>query len=128
MIDWSRVRDLQDEIGAEDFAAVVEIFLEEVDATVTDLDRDRHACALEAQLHFLKGSALNLGFRHFSVLCQEGETAAARGNAHAIDIDRILESYRASRREFLARLSTTAPVAAAPPGHSDGDAGSCTHP
>ena len=34
MIDWTRVSELRDEIGAEDFGDVVEIFLEEVEAEV----------------------------------------------------------------------------------------------
>ena len=30
MIDWPRVKELKDEIGAEDFGEVVDLFLEEV--------------------------------------------------------------------------------------------------
>ena len=30
MIDWDRVTELRDEIGAEDLATVIEMFLEEV--------------------------------------------------------------------------------------------------
>lgn len=106
MIDWTRVQALQSEIGQEDFAAVVDIFLDEVDTTVAGLDQTADAPTLEAQLHFLKGSALNLGFARFSALCQDGETAAASGAADGIDVSCILDAYRASRREFLARLQS----------------------
>ena len=34
MIDWTRVSELRDEVGAEDFDEVVELFLEEVDEAI----------------------------------------------------------------------------------------------
>ena len=34
MIDWSRVHELVDEIGAEDFGEVVELFLAEVETAI----------------------------------------------------------------------------------------------
>ena len=40
MITWSRVDELADEIGADDFAEVVALFLDEVEG---ELDRDSHA-------------------------------------------------------------------------------------
>ena len=103
MIDWTRVAELRDEIGAEDFGDVVEIFLEEVEDTI---DRLRRAGPddYEAMLHFLKGSALNLGFTRFSGLCQTGEFLAAGGKATEIPVDEILEVYEASKQEFIGDL------------------------
>lgn len=101
MIDWDRVAELRDEIGEEDFGEVVELFLEEVEDEIEVL---RGGCApdtLEAKLHFLKGSALNLGFLQFSALCQNGESAAARGDFDAIDLPGTLASFDRSRAEFL---------------------------
>lgn len=109
MIDWARVDELRGEIGGEDFAAIVDIFLEEVDAAVAELDRNRQTATLEAQLHFLKGSALNLGFARFSELCQAGESSAAKGAGDSVDLDAIRDSYRASRAQFLARLDAPTP-------------------
>ena len=43
---------------------------------MTKLSADADRQDLESTVHFLKGSALNLGFSHFSTLCQENETAA----------------------------------------------------
>lgn len=103
MIDWTRVSDLREEIGAEDFAEVVEIFLEEVEAAMENLGDD-HA-GLEAKLHFLKGSALNLGFADFSDLCGAGENRAADG-ATDIDLKEITGCYAASREAFLEGLAT----------------------
>ncbi len=68
MIDWTRVSELRDEIGAEDFGEIVEIFLEEVEEEISALRDGVENEALEAKLHFLKGSALNLGFADFATI------------------------------------------------------------
>ncbi|TNF20143.1 MAG: Hpt domain-containing protein [Rhodobacteraceae bacterium] len=104
MIDWTRATELREEIGEEDFAEVVDLFLEEVDAVIRTLSPGM--ADLEAQLHFLKGSALNLGFDDFSALCQAGESAAAAGAGETVDVDRIRAVYAASRAEFSAGLET----------------------
>lgn len=104
MIDWSRVEELRDEIGAEDFAEVVEIFLEEVEEVIVVIAGDVAVSNIEAHLHFLKGSALNLGFRDFSELCQSGESAAARGDFAVIDLGAVVDSYEQSKAVFLAQL------------------------
>jgi HPt (histidine-containing phosphotransfer) domain-containing protein len=108
MIDWERVTQLRDEVGAEDFAEVVELFLEEVEEVTERLAHSPEPARFEEDLHFLKGSALNLGFEKFSVMCQTGERLAARGDADKIDIPPILESYAASRRVFLDRIGNRA--------------------
>jgi len=77
MIDWARVAQLREEIGAEDFSEVIEIFLEEVESEIAPLRQTCTPSQLEAVLHFLKGSALNLGFATFAELCADGETKAA---------------------------------------------------
>ena len=105
MIDWKRVRELSDEIGVEDFDEVVELFLQEMESALADL-RSAHTPpeALEDQLHFLKGSALNLGFSAVAQLCQAGETAAADGRAASVDLGEIAQTYDESRLEFLSDL------------------------
>jgi HPt (histidine-containing phosphotransfer) domain-containing protein len=104
MIDWNRVTQLRDEIGAEDFDEVVEIFLEEVEEEIAELRANPAPETLEAKLHFLKGSALNLGFDDFSKLCKDGEVSAARGDASDIDLAHIVETYTSSKTEFLGEL------------------------
>jgi len=104
MIDWSRIKLLRDEVGEEDFADVVGIFIEEVTEMI---DRLRDAPALETlgnDLHALKGSALNLGFTSFSALCQTGETSAANGHPEDIVLGPILDCYEASKSAFLSGL------------------------
>lgn len=101
MIDWSRVNELRDEVGEEDFAEVVELFIEEVDEVINTLRTAPQPTALEEQLHFLKGSALNLGFASFSAICQRGEKTAATDGADTIDIAEILACYDQSKTIFM---------------------------
>ncbi len=104
MIDWDRVDELRDEVGAEDFVEVVDLFLEEVEEVMNRLRSAPDPTRYEVELHFLKGCALNLGFRAFSTLCGNGERAAADGIAKSVDIDAVIASYAASRTEFLTHL------------------------
>lgn len=103
MIDWNRVAELKQEVGAGDFGEVIALFLGEVEEELGALDSDGPpgGAALEASLHFLKGSALNLGFAAFSELCRKGEAAAGRGDARSVDLGEIRDCYAASRAEFL---------------------------
>ena len=80
MIDWPRVRELKDEVGEDGFEEVIELFLEEVEEVIEKLGTNDRS-QLEQDLHFLKGSALNLGFETFSNLCLEGERMSANGQA-----------------------------------------------
>ena len=104
MIDWDKVAELREDVGAEDFDAVVELFLEEVDASIGALAPGSDARTLETGLHFIKGSALNLGFDTLSRLCQEGERDAAEGRAEAVDIAALAASYAAARAAFVQGL------------------------
>ncbi|MER5172124.1 Hpt domain-containing protein [Thioclava sp. GXIMD2076] len=103
MIDWDRVAELQSEIGSDGFGEVVELFMDEVEGVVMKLGTrpDR----LEEDLHFLKGSAWNLGFRAFGVMCQEGERLAAMGRSGDVDIQAVLDVYSASKKDFMARVN-----------------------
>lgn len=106
MIDWARVNELRDEVGAEDFAEVATLFLEETDAAIAVLPTLPDA-GLGAHLHGLKGSALNLGFAALAAKCQAGEVAA-RGGA-GIDRAAIVACYAASKAAFLAAPARPAP-------------------
>jgi HPt (histidine-containing phosphotransfer) domain-containing protein len=103
MIDWGRVETLFEEIGEEDFFEVVQIFLEESDSVIARLETAPDPDLYEEDLHFLKGSALNLGFSDLAALCQVGERQAAAGSADCIDIGPILQCYGASVTAFAKR-------------------------
>ena len=99
MIDWARIEELRFEIGEDGVGEVVEIFLEEVEETLTDLgsaqtDEDR-----AARLHFLKGSALNLGLNALAALCE-----ATPPGMPMPSTDEVLACYAASKTALLAGL------------------------
>ena len=104
MINWDRVNELRDEVGLEDFREVLAMFLEEVEDTMVRMIAAPNVATLEADMHFLKGSALNLGFAEFGDLCQAGEKAAMRGQGDTICLDEIYESYAASKSVFKERF------------------------
>ena len=104
MIKWARVAELREEVGEEDFAEVVALFLDEVEGVLDRLRKRPARDSLEGDLHFVKGSALTLGFRSLSDICLAGERRARAAQYDQIDIPRVLETYAASKAEFIARL------------------------
>ena len=107
MINWDRVMDLRDEVGPEDFAEIATLFLEEADEVVARLCEKSDAKSMESDLHFLKGSALNLGFEDFAQLCQSGERKAASGQTD-IAIETVRCAYEQSRKAFIAKMQDLA--------------------
>ncbi|MEM6938639.1 MAG: Hpt domain-containing protein [Pseudomonadota bacterium] len=105
MIDWHKVKELRDEVGAEDFDEIVEVFLEEVEGHIADLLQKPDRSALAEDLHFLKGSALNLGFRDLAALCKTGEAASEAGQADTVDLNEVSTVYEASKAAFFADLT-----------------------
>lgn len=106
MIDWKRVAELREEIGADGFVEVADMFLDEAEGAVRALLAGLPADEIGPQLHFLKGSALNLGLADLAAICQEGERKAALGQANEIDTAQVEAVYRASRTSLLGGLST----------------------
>lgn len=109
MIQWSRVEELCDEVGQDDFGEVVELFLEEVEDVIARLRDTPDRGQLEQDLHFLKGSALSLGFERFSSLCQDGEQKSASGQADAVDLGQIIKIFEQSKHLFQAELPRRLP-------------------
>jgi len=102
MIDWTRVRELKDEIGEEDFAEVAEMFIGEVEEVIDRLKTSPEPERYEEDLHFIKSSALNLGFDALSALCETGERKAAAGDSESVELAPVFASYAASKTAFLA--------------------------
>lgn len=105
MIDWARLAELRAEIGDADLSEVVGLFLEEADEVIGRLQGDMPDAQLEAELHFLKGAALNLGLRDLARLCQEGERQADQHSAASVDLGRIISVYQVSKTAFLGVLA-----------------------
>lgn len=112
MIDWARVEELITEIGADDFCEVVELFLEEVDAAMSNLDAENDPKTALQTLHFVKGCAWNLGFGELGQLCAQHERAE-QVTSQDTKI-KLKQVYAASRIAFLDGLearSINAPAA-----------------
>jgi HPt (histidine-containing phosphotransfer) domain-containing protein len=104
MLDWDRINQLRDEVGEKDFDEIIALFLEEVEEVTQRLEADPDLSGLEQDMHFLKSSALTLGFQDFANLCQAAEIDASRGFASDIDIAEILTAFKQSRTTFLQEL------------------------
>lgn len=104
MINWSRVKELQDDIGADEIGEVVELFLEEVEEVIGRLASAPVEAEMEQDMHFLKGSALNLGFDQLGNMCSVAEKLAEKGQIEDIPIAQILEMYRQSKAAFLTQM------------------------
>ena len=104
MIDWQQVITLRDEVGADDFDEVIALFLQEVEEVTTRLSAGTPSYGLEQDLHFLKGSAMSLGFTAFCQACDVGERLAAGGQSDQVALPDILACYRSSKSQFLGHL------------------------
>lgn len=108
MIDWARVRELHGEIGAESFAEVLEIFVEEVDEALVRLRDATDMRSRSNEFHFLKGAALNLGLTKMAEICAQGESAAAHGQDDANARAQVLTEFPAHNaiilREWMQRF------------------------
>ncbi|HMO06810.1 MAG TPA: Hpt domain-containing protein [Paracoccaceae bacterium] len=106
MIDWGRVAELRSEIGDDDIADVVALFLEEADEVVARLAVPmRDGAEVARALHALRGAALNLGLAELATLCGAAEADPAGPALQAVP-----DCYAASRRALEQGL--TAPRAA----------------
>jgi len=98
MLNWSRVNELKDDLGEEDFQEITSLFLEEVEEKLAELSCDMPQ-ALADDLHFLKGSAANLGFESFRAMCEQMERAS-----DTAQIGKLTALYKKSKSTFLEGL------------------------
>jgi len=104
VIDWARVDQLRDEVGDEAFAEIAAMFVAEAEAAVSRLHDRMAAATLAAELHGLKGSALNLGFADLARLSAAGEAAAAAGHPQEVDLTAVKRAFADARAAFVARV------------------------
>ena len=105
VIEWARVAELREEVGEADFAEVVELFLDEVEGVLQRLEVKPEQATLESDLHFVRGSAVTLGFQDLGEICGAGERMAREARFEHIDIPKLLHTYQASKAEFISRLA-----------------------
>jgi len=104
MIDWQRINELTEELGEEDVFEILDLFLCEAGDVVDILATAPRGPGLAEQMHFLKGSALNLGFDTLSRLCTNGEKLAEAGQADLVPIPEILSVFKASKAAMRAHF------------------------
>ena len=105
MIDWKRVEELREEIGADGFVEVADMFLDEAEGAVRALVAGLPAQEIEGQLHFLKGSALTLGLDPLADLCRQCE---AGPQVHpSVLQDLYLRSRAAIRQDQIRNSDST---------------------
>jgi len=75
MIAWERVAELEQEVGAEDFAEIAHLFLSEIEEAIEELPSVNSPQGLSDVLHGIKGSSLNLGFEAVARIAAKGEGA-----------------------------------------------------
>lgn len=100
MIDWTRIDELKDELGEDDFEDVFSIFLEEVQESVDSLKESPTGPALEAILHSVKGNAVTVGFSTLADLAGAGEIKAGQGAA--VDLMQIYQAHAKSKEAYSA--------------------------
>lgn len=83
MLDMGRIDELRNDFGEEDFEEIVGLFLKEVDQCLTKITAPN--CAdIQDHLHFLKGSAANLGFVLVKKACETAEHDPSAENLFAV--------------------------------------------
>lgn len=98
MIDWARVEELRNDLGADGFDEVIELFLEEMEDRLQMMQQPNAICTPD-DLHFLKGCSANVGFSRLLAICTEHESR------QVASVDEVNECYEQSKVEFLARVS-----------------------
>ena len=88
LVNKDRLEALREEIGADGFEEVVSLFLQESAEVVERLGGQRPGDLSAEDLHFLKGSALTLGFDDLADLCRRAEMGDP---AHPSDLRAVWE-------------------------------------
>ena len=97
MINQSRLDELREEVGPDDLAEVIELFCEEVEEVLAALDATTQE-SLPDQLHFLKGSALNIGLDQVGELCRMEEQRLKTDPDRPPDVAAIRQAYADARQ------------------------------
>ncbi|MFY0595081.1 MAG: Hpt domain-containing protein [Cognatishimia sp.] len=100
MLDWTHIDQLKKDVGSNEFAEIVDLFFVEVEGLFKRLNREG---AVANDLHFLKGSAANLGFAEFSKSCQIAQHQLVAGQQ--ADLQQIVAVFEQSKHAFIAGLA-----------------------
>ncbi len=113
MIDWKRIDALRDEVGSEALPDIVALFLEETGAAVDALRAMAAGTAplcppagMAARMHFLAGSAGQLGLSDMTRIAAQGERDALAGRD--VDPAPVVAAYDEERTALAAGLTERA--------------------
>lgn len=96
MIDWERIEDLRREVGHKDFADVMALFFEEIDSSLPGSLDLTEPDEIRDLLHFIRGSALNLGFFELARLCEPDFFTMETG----LSVEKIQPYFERLRRSY----------------------------
>ena len=102
MINWDGISELQAEVGEDGIAEVVEIFLEEMEEGLEGLSASTETPEMLDKLHFLKGSAQNIGLDEVSSLCARDEAALKADATGQVDFQAIKAALSQAKEELSA--------------------------
>lgn len=103
MLDWDHIDRLRTDVGRREFSEIVSLFVGEVEEV---FDRITKEGVTDHDLHFLKGSAANLGFVDFAKTCQIAQHELHVGNSP--DIVQVMKCFQTSKAHFENRLAQRA--------------------
>ena len=108
MIDWERIEDLRREVGQKDFADVVGLFFEEIDCSLPEVFEHTEPDEIRDLLHFIRGSAFNLGFFELARLCEPDfftlETGLSAEKIRSY-FERLQRSYERAKAVFFQNIA-----------------------
>lgn len=97
MIDRSRIAELKEEVGEDDFAEILDLFFEEIAGRLANLNATDPPERLAENLHALKGSALNIGFAKFADTCLAAEADVLQGTIAPDLVPRLVADFDSSK-------------------------------
>ncbi len=99
MVNWDRISELRQEVGEDDLTEVLALFCEEVEEVLAVLPSAEQS-TLKGHLHFLKGSAANIGLDAVCTLCREAEDELTADPQAPVQVEFIRETYNTARAEL----------------------------
>ncbi|MBQ0716132.1 MAG: Hpt domain-containing protein [Sulfitobacter litoralis] len=103
LIDWEQITLLNDAVGPNAFEEIIVVFFLEVEEAKYKLRDSRPTKTTRDTLHFVKGSALSLGFIAFSEYCLRAEKELALGNPMQPVLEDLFMIYEESKLQFSTR-------------------------
>jgi HPt (histidine-containing phosphotransfer) domain-containing protein len=106
VIDWEQVATLQTAVGRDDFSTIMRVFFKEVEEANAQLTMGVTTDQFRDILHFVKGSALSVGFVELSEQCAQAERNFAGSHQITSIGKEIITSYEKSKEHFLSNTQT----------------------